>query len=234
MFYLGTWQLSKISNSQAQQILRTIDTWGCGIDTALVYGNTEVEELLGLNLMQSHRIVSKIPANLKPDLDSSVLFADVYSIHQATHQIKEIIIRLKEQKINTILLHNWTYLWENKPSVCVLFLQDLKKTFPTIQFGISLPNNYNGQLHTCSELLTTIAVIEAPSNSENTYIDSHYKKFVDENIEVILRSFLQSGKDKNQARTILINKIAWAKECRLSYTVGISDVCQLDKNMLQP
>lgn len=209
----GTWQLGGdfkiISNHTAKELLTIALKNGIDrFDTAKVYGNGNVEKLLGEMLPSNARILTKIPAITKPQIDQSFeTIALCYPPGSVNKSVYESLTNLKRTNLHTVLLHNWSRKWTGViPPLAELIT--LKERGVIEKIGISLPDGFNDRLD--EEICAHIDVIEAPYNHIESWIRndiSWYKKF---NIDVILRSLFVQGlriKPQEERKTLNENDV---------------------------
>lgn len=209
----GTWQLGGdftiISDHTAKELL--IIAFRNGIDrfdTAKVYGNGRVEKLLGEVLPSNTRILTKIPALSKPQIDQSFETVDLcYPPMFASDATYESLANMKRRTLHTALLHNWSRKWTGViPPLAELIT--LKERGVIEKIGISLPDGFCERLD--KEICAHIDVIEAPYNHIESWIRNDilwYQKF---NIEVVLRSLFVQGlriKPDEERKTLKKNDI---------------------------
>lgn len=192
----GTWQLGGdfkiISNHTTRELLTIALENGIDrFDTAKVYGNGNVEKLLGEMLPSNTRILTKIPALNKPQIDQSFETTDLcyppMSVNDAAY---ESLTNMKRNTLYAVLLHNWSRKWTGIIPPLVELIT-LKERGVIEKIGISLPDGFNTRLD--EEICANIDVIEAPYNHIESWIRNDilwYQRF---NIDVILRSLFVQG-----------------------------------------
>jgi aryl-alcohol dehydrogenase-like predicted oxidoreductase len=195
-FYLGTWQFSgnfkHFSDCQVEDLL--IFAWENGFknfDTAAVYGNGKVESILGEVLPPESFIVTKIPAISKPSLEVANSISLYYPFDWINQNVENSLKRLKRNKLNTVLLHNWSRSWNNNSLKPLLILQDLKRQKLIERIGISLPDDFNASLP--QEVIDVTDVIEAPYNYDNQWILKILEQKNIQTKEIIIRSLFFQG-----------------------------------------
>jgi aryl-alcohol dehydrogenase-like predicted oxidoreductase len=233
MFYLGTWDIGSLSRKEIHDILSFSLQLGINsYDTAAVYGKGEVEKALGNLQISNPQIITKIPAIEKPDLTDSKDILELYPLDYVLQQIKTSLRRLRAEKVHAVLLHNWTYAWENinlEDTISLLkFLKDLDIAN---KIGISLPNNYEGSLHE-SQLLQHIDIIECPHNKQNIYITKVLRLLKPKLSEIVIRSSLRDADLKDTEIPVLLNKqIDFCIQNGLSLTIGSTNKKHIKDNL---
>jgi aryl-alcohol dehydrogenase-like predicted oxidoreductase len=195
--YMGTWQFGgqfkQLSRSQIETLLNLALQFGIHrFDTAAVYGDGKVEEILGTCLPPAAIVVTKIPATSKPPL---YLPAPIYNFYTPTlihRSMEESLKRLRRNSIDTVLLHNWHSSWSLDAIEIIAALDDLKKSGLVKQIGISLPNDFNAYIN--DAILPYLDIIEAPFNPRQRWILNQLPKLFQLKKEVLLRSLFQQGK----------------------------------------
>ncbi len=231
--YLGTWQLGgqfkNLSNDEVIKILNCSKKMGIyKFDTALVYGDGMVEKQISEVIDDNDIILTKVPAKKKPNLSEICKLEDYYSKTYIADCVNKSIDNLKVKKINTLLLHNWHYSWDDNDEI-LNWLIDLKNQGIVEKIGISLPNNYNRILG--EKVLCKIDVIEAPYNNENKWIEKDidiYKKY---NIEIILRSIFLQGKVLKDDSNSYVEIIKNALKFNTSVVIGMTTNEQIMNNV---
>lgn len=220
--YFGTWQLSEdfrlVTENEAKRVINFALKQGINnFDTAHVYGNGNVEFLLGDILPETTKIITKIPATQKPMLDESSDIGKYYPINWMSEKFETSMVRLKRERVYGILLHNWSNSWKNNYSEQLSYLLELKSKGSVEKIGISIPNNFVGDLPV--ELVKKIDIIEAPYNYENNWVSEKISFLYDNGIEIILRSIFLQGKHRklfeNTANPETIIKETPLEKCRL-------------------
>jgi len=230
MFYLGTWELGNLDSQLIKELIDYAHSIGIySYDTAAVYGNGSVEKVIGSIGGNNLQVVTKIPAKSKPSLEENHNILDFYPLDYIDQQIHESLERLCCNKVHSLLLHNWCYGWEStycKESIKILdHIRDLNVA---TNVGISLPNQYNGIIHS-SDILNSIDTLECPYNAENLYIEQHIKNLKYNTKEIILRSFLQNN-PTNDLQKLLQDKIGYCLENDLSFTIGSTNKKHIQDN----
>ncbi len=195
--YFGTWQLSgqfkNLSPAYIESLLLfAIESGICRFDTAAVYGEGKVEEILGACLPKYVVIVTKIPAIKKPSLEVAAPINEFYTLDYINRSVEGSLRRLRRTQLDTVLLHNWLPSWSSKSSNILHHLQDMKNKGIVRRVGISLSNNFSA--HVNDEILPFIDVIEAPYNPNQEWVLEQLPKFIDSGKEVLLRSLFDQGK----------------------------------------
>ena len=195
--YMGTWQFGgqfkQLSRSQIEALLNFALQAGVQrFDTAAVYGDGKVEEVLGVCLPPTAVVVTKIPATSKPPLHLPVSIYNFYTPTLIHRSIEVSLKRLRRNSIDTVLLHNWHSSWSLDAIEIIAVLDDLKKSGLVKRIGISLPNGFN----TCIDdaILPYLDVIEVPFNSQERWILNQLPKLLQLKKEVLLRSLFCQGK----------------------------------------
>lgn len=195
--YFGTWQLGgqfkNLSSAYIESLLLFAISSGIRrFDTATVYGGGKVEEILGLCLPKDAVIVTKIPATSKPSLEVPEQIQRFYTrdgIHRSVYGSLE---RLRRYSIDTALLHNWLPTWTTEAVAVLEHLNELKDQGVVKRIGISLPDNFSYPV--AEAVLSHIDVIEAPFNTEQTWVLQQLPFLLDLKKEVLLRSLFKKGK----------------------------------------
>ncbi|MFA7315812.1 MAG: aldo/keto reductase [Candidatus Paceibacterota bacterium] len=219
----GTWQLGGdftiISDHTVKELLTIALKNGINrFDTAKVYGNGRVEKLLGEVLPSNTQILTKIPAQSKPQIDQSFETIDLcypsMSVNDATY---ESLANLKKRTLHTVLLHNWSRKWAGViPPLAELIA--LKERGVIEKIGISLPDGFCERMD--KEICAHIDVIEAPYNHIESWIRNDilwYQKF---NIDVILRSLFVQGlriKPEEERKTLNENDVRIGKVKKIPF-----------------
>lgn len=195
--YFGTWQLGgqfkNLSLAYIESLLLFAISSGIRrFDTAAVYGGGKVEEMLGSCLSEDAVIVTKIPAALKPNLEVPEPIQRFYSrdgIHRSVYGSLE---RLRRSSIDAVLLHNWLPTWSSEAVIVLEHLNELKDQGVVKRIGISLPDNFSCPV--AEAVLPHIDMIEAPFNTEQTWVLQQLPYLLDLKKEVLLRSLFKRGK----------------------------------------
>ena len=197
--YMGTWQFSgqfkQLLRSQIEALLNFALQAGVQrFDTAAVYGDGKVEEILGVCLPPIAVVVTKIPATSKPPLHlpASISIYNFYTPTSIHRSIEASLKRLRRNSIDTVLLHNWHPSWSLDAIEIIAALDDLKKSGLVKRIGISLPNGFN----TCIDdaILPYLDVIEVPFNPQERWILNQLPKLLQLKKEVLLRSLFCQGR----------------------------------------
>ena len=226
----GTWELDgnhkSFTNTQIKQLLMYAKK--CGIymfDTALVYGDGNVEKLLGEVIGEDDYIITKVPAITKPALEEKE-YKDFYSFDHIANCINKSLKNLKRQRIECVLLHNWSSKWNEQP---LTWLLDHKQKGVVKEIGISLPNNFKNRLS--DEILNLIDVVELPYNSTNTWSANDISYYKSKGNKVYIRSIFNKGKDVKQ-KNDFFNTIKNAKEFNCPLIIGMTTHKQIHNNYL--
>ena len=192
MFYLGTWEIGALPFSEITKVLKfSLNLGISAYDTAMIYGNGKVEKALGEMDTNDLCIVTKIPGCKKPEINEQIPVKIIYPFNYVKEQITLSLKRLNRKKVSSLLLHNWCYSWEDKYLNQSIDLIDMLKEMNIAdKIGISLPNNYQGQLHNL-DLFKLIDIVESPYNSNNHYIKDFLSFYTDTSKEIIIRSMLK-------------------------------------------
>lgn len=231
--YFGTWQLGgqfkKMSPAQIRSLL--IFAINSGIhrfDTAAVYGQGKVEEILGSCLPEDAVIVTKIPATSKPILESPEIIQRFYSQDSIYRSVYESLKRLRRDSIDSLLLHNWLPTWSSDAIPILECLNKLKDRGVVKHVGISLPDNFTDPIN--EVILPYIDVIEAPFNSEQTWVLKQLPCLLNLKKEILLRSLFKQGKlltNQQTAKVIVQNTIALGT----SVVIGMTTKKQITQNI---
>ncbi len=231
--YFGTWQLGgkfkNLSPAYIESLLLFAVSSGIRrFDTAAVYGGGKVEEMLGAYLPEDAVIVTKIPAESKPNLGAPEPIQRFYSqdgIHQSVYRSLE---RLRRSSVDTLLLHNWLPTWSSDAEEILECLNGLKSEGVVKRVGISLPDNF---LCPISEaVLPHIDIIETPFNTEQTWVLQQLPYLLKLKKEVLLRSLFKQGKlltSPHSAEMIVQNAFALCA----SVVIGMTTQEQVSRNI---
>ena len=227
--YLGTWQFGgdfkQLLDSEIKSlILKAQSSKINKFDTAIVYGNGKVERILGECLNNTNKILTKVPARVKPSKDNLEALKNYYDYQYIIDTIKKSLQNLNRDKLDICLLHNWVKEWNNELEIIEWF-NSIKKSGLVDKIGISLPNEYNEELP--ETLLSSIDVIEAPYNSENKWIIKSIDKYKSYGIEIILRSIFMHGKETDNYDLRLKEALAYGT----SIVVGMTTDEQIEANV---
>lgn len=229
--YYGTWQFSgdfkPLTEQEIIHLIKYAKQKGIHqFDTALVYGSGKVEKILGSCLDKNDIVITKIPAKIKPNLNSVDKLDNYYNYNYIMECIKKSCNNLKRDYIDICLLHNWTLEWNNNKTI-INYLKRIKKSNYVKKIGISLPNGFENELS--DEVLLVIDVIEVPFNSENRWILKSIEKYKEYGIEIILRSLFLQGKENN--RSTYNNILKTALDLKTSLVIGMTTNNQIDENV---
>lgn len=228
----GTWELDgkhkELTKEQIGQLIAYAKK--CGIwmfDTALVYGNGNVEKYLGEFLTETDYVLTKIPAKSKPELtDENV--DNFYSEEYVENCLNTSLENLKRKSINCVLFHNWSYGWNEK---VISYLTKLKEKGLVKQIGISLPNGYLKPLK--DEILEKIDVIEIPYNESNLHNKEFINYYKSKGKIVYIRSIFNKGKQLgNDKLTNCAKLIGEAKEFNCPLVIGMTNHKQIHYNSI--
>ncbi|HDR8064192.1 aldo/keto reductase [Bacillus thuringiensis] len=235
----GTWQFEdafkKVSRKQAIELLEFALEMGIeNFDTALVYGNGDVERILSEVETKGKNIITKIPAKQKPTLQEVGeigLFYDKEWINQCVSKSVENLKRTP----TVFLLHNWSDYWLDSIEI-LNYLRELKRNGACEYIGISLPNDYNGILG--KEILSIIDFIEAPYNFENNWIKEQSASLNNSKLKIITRSLFKQGNLLRQAEGTLkndyLNKTINEAASFSDYVaIGMTSKAQIEHNIKQ-
>lgn len=194
--YFGTWQFGgqfkKMSRVEIVSLVEYALRKGVlRFDTAMVYGSGKVEEMLGEVLPQEAVIVTKIPAIKKPAGNLCGGIEEYYPEDFIRKSLDASLSRLKRNSVDTLLLHNWSSVWDHESEQVFSLLEKLKTEGLVKRIGISFPDG-----HSCvagENIMERIDVVEAPCNIVNNEIFEQMPKLLAEGKEVILRSIFLQG-----------------------------------------
>jgi aryl-alcohol dehydrogenase-like predicted oxidoreductase len=230
--YLGTWQFGggfkQFKDEEIINIIKFAKKSGIKkFDTALVYGNGNVEKLLSRVVADDDVVLTKIPGIIKFDAKK---VCDLYEYYTEKHILDCVNSSSKNLKksIDIVLLHNWLSNWNNEPEI-INWLLKLKKNKLAKRIGISLPNNYDNKLS--KNVLEKIDVIEAPYNAQNKWILNDLDVYKSFNIEIILRSLFIQGKTLTNGIDDYIKIIKEAKILETSLVIGMTTEEQIKNNI---
>ncbi|SDY23764.1 aldo/keto reductase [Thermoactinomyces sp. DSM 45892] len=231
----GTWQFesnfNKVSRSEAISLVAYAIELGIeSFDTALVYGQGDVEKILSEFDMGKKNVITKIPAKRKPFLQEKGHIRDFYDEAWIEECLTKSIQNLKCNP-KTVLLHNWSDNW--REVACILqYLGELKKQGVCQKIGLSLPNSYNGVLN--SEILSLIDILETPYNVDDVWIENNYRYLESNGIEVIIRSLFKQGNfllDKEDKEKIVKEAFTQASLISSYIAVGMTSKEQIERNV---
>ena len=231
--YFGTWQFSgdfkKLSDEYIRCLILNAKSKGINrFDTALVYGNGRVEQILSSVLSENDIVLTKVPAKVKPEKYTDKPLGDFYDYDYIKSCILKSLVNLRRDFIDIVLLHNWTKKWEEYPELIEWLLQ-LKSEGLINQIGISLPNDFNNELS--DEVLEKIDVVEAPFNPDNIWIKDNIDKYKKYGVEIILRSLFIQGKLLKEKKQSYENIIKEVKAFNTSVVIGMTTEEQIDNNI---
>lgn len=231
--YFGTWQLGgqfkNLSSAYIESLL--IFAISSGIrrfDTAAVYGGGKVEEMLGACLPEDAVIVTKIPAASKPNLETPESIQKFYLRDGIHRSVYGSLGRLRRSSIDVVLLHNWLPTWSSEAVVILECLNGLKDEGVVKRIGISLPDNFSCPV--AEAVLPHIDIIEAPFNTEQTWVLQQLPYLLDLKKEVLLRSLFKQGKlltGPHSAKMIAQNAFAFGT----SVVIGMTTEEQVTRNI---
>jgi predicted aldo/keto reductase-like oxidoreductase len=231
MFYLGTWELGDLSPKLIKEIIDYAFNIGIyAYDTAAVYGSGNVEKTLGTINQDKLQIVTKIPARVKPSLEENKNILDFYPLDYIDQQINNSLKRLNCSKVHSLLLHNWCYSWESKYcEESIKIFDHIKNLNIAVHVGISLPNQYDGEIHN-SPILDKIDFLECPYNDDNFYIEKHIEDLKHNLKEIVLRSFIR-GNNSGNIKLLLQERIGYCLNNNLSFTIGSTNQTHIRNNL---
>ncbi len=188
---MGTWQFESLSNTQAQELIATAKQAGIHqFDTAHVYAGGRAEQLLGDELDADDMVITKLPATDK----RAARFEDAYPARDETLEMIALSVRRLRVPPSILLLHNWSSQWENQSSSRMGELKELCVDLGIQQFGVSLPNGYDGELETTEEY-GVFDCVEAPFNDLSTEITLPRLTAMADEKAVYVRSLFKHGAD---------------------------------------
>ena len=234
--YFGTWQLSgqfkDLTNTQIENLIQLALSHGIyKFDTAAVYGQGNVEKILGACLSQEAVILTKIPAILKPDTKMPI--DKCYSRDNIHRSAEQSLSRLGRNSIDILLLPNWIPLWQKNATHILKALNELKEIGVVRKVGISLPNGFSDYIH--ESVLEHIDVIEAPYNLHEQWIVYQLPQLKRLGKEVLLRSLFLQGKilmsDERQADVSAMEILTRTLKLETSVVVGMTTTDQIVQNI---
>ena len=230
--YFGTWQLGgqfkNLSSTYIESLLLFAISSGIRhFDTAAVYGEGKVEEMLGACLPEYAVIVTKIPAIKKPKLEIAASIGEFYTPDHIDRGVEGSLRRLRRTQLDSILLHNWLPSWSSNASNILHHLQDMKNKGIVRRVGISLPNDFSA--HIDDEVLPLIDVIEAPYNPNQKWVLEQLPKFIGLGKEVLLRSLFEQG--RLLATYSAESLVADAAKLGTSVVIGMTTEDQITQNI---
>jgi aryl-alcohol dehydrogenase-like predicted oxidoreductase len=231
----GTWQFessfNKVTRIQAVSLIEyAIDLGINNFDTALAYGNGEVENILSEVSVENKNIITKIPAKRKPTLQEGGSIDEFYDKEWMKDCISKSIKNLKTTP-TTVLLHNWSDNWEGRDDL-IDYFKELKNQDFCKNIGLSLPNFYDGKLS--ESVLNNIDILEVPFNENNKWIENNYSNFEKNNIDIITRSLFLQGKTLNtnvNTNKLIKKSISQAANISKYVAIGMTSKEQIDQNV---
>lgn len=231
--YFGTWQLGgqfkNLSPVYIESLLLFAISSGIRrFDTAAVYGEGKVEEMLGACLPDDAVIVTKIPAASKPNLEVPEPIQRFYSQDGIHRSVYESLERLRRSSIDAVLLHNWLPTWSSEAVAILECLNGLKDEGVVKRVGISLPDNFSCPVSEAA--LSHIDMIETPFNTEQDWVLQQLPYLLDLKKEVLLRSLFKQGKlltSPHSAEMIAQNAFALGT----SVVIGMTTEEQVTRNI---
>lgn len=231
--YFGTWQLGGQFKNLSPEYIKSLLLFAISsgirrFDTAAVYGEGKVEQMLGAYLPEDAVIVTKIPAVSKPNLEAPEPIQRFYSqdgIHRSVYGSLE---RLRRSSIDAVLLHNWLPTWSSEAEVIIECLNGLKDEGVVKRVGISLPDNFSCPV--AETVLSHIDMVETPFNTEQTWVLQQLPYLLDLKKEVLLRSLFKQGKlltSPHSAEIIVQNAFALGT----SVVIGMTTEEQVTRNI---
>lgn len=219
--FFGTWQFGgQFKTLDLQTITYLIEfALRQGInkfDTAMVYGQGQVETLLGDILPKDAFITTKIPAKVKPE-GQGVTVHQCYDREWIELQLDSSLRRLRRSKVDILLLHNWSRYW-TEPEDILYILQSFKQTGLADKIGISLPDGFHAVIdeQTCK----LVDVIQAPYNTpSNLWVTDSFPMLKTQNVQIMLRSIFLQGillMDQEHIQRLASQDIRRAKAIQLS------------------
>ncbi|GAB4218862.1 MAG: hypothetical protein Fur009_2110 [Candidatus Microgenomates bacterium] len=191
---IGTWRWQLKNKSLHLNLLNNLKLFKINkIDTALVY--KDAQEILSMYDFRKIFVISKIPAIVKPLLNTKKPFFKFYNEKYIENKLDETLKSLKLKKLNLLLLHNWSYYWQEDLLKVKNLIKKLKFENRIDYFGISLPDFYNKDINFLVEN-DLIDFVMMPFNILNIW---GIKKIIypiinsKKNIKIILRSIFLSG-----------------------------------------
>lgn len=144
---IGTWGMGGDFGGKPAEVDDLLNNCvGAGFDqfdTAMVYG--DVEEKLGAFCGKTLKIATKIPSQGKPKLSEKHLdIRHFYPLDYFHRKIVECLSRYKNQKIDTLQLHNWHPDFDIEQIRGEL--ECLRERGDVNRFGVSLPEGYIGDV----------------------------------------------------------------------------------------
>lgn len=231
LFY-GTWELDGILKNVdeilAIELLKYAKSKGINkFDTAMVYGNGNVERMLSKIIDEDDIILTKIPAITKPSLDSENV-EDYYPKNYVLEKISVSLNNLNRKSIDIVLLHNWSINW-GYDLTPLEELQELKNRGVVRNIGISLPNNYNNRLS--DRIVEMIDYIEVPYNIEDNWILNDIDYYKEKNVEIVFRSLFKQGMLLKNNMVNVKDIILFVKNFGVMVTIGMTSKEQIDENI---
>ena len=196
----GTWGISgdwgrKFSKKEILRLFNVAFELGINFfDTAPVYGNGYVEEILG-EFSKNHKIIiaTKIPGKRKPSLEQSVNIDECYNTSYINTVLSKSLQRLNRKYVDLLMLHNWHPQWNKTACRILQHLNKLKMEGKIRAMGISLPAWMNKGLDDLTHL-ALLDFVMVPLNLfqqwARYYLLSTAQK---KNIAILARSPLDHG-----------------------------------------
>ena len=231
LFY-GTWELDgilkNISYDESLKLLKYAKEKGINkFDTAIAYGNGNVEKMLSKVITKDDIVLTKIPAIEKPSVDA-VDIQKYYPVGYVFQKVEESLKNLDRDYIDIVLLHNWSVNWITDITP-IIELLNLKRKGIIKQIGISLPNNFVKRLD--DKVLDLIDYIEAPYNNENQWILQDLDYYKQYGTEIIIRSLFMRGRLVKNNKKIVPERIKEVKSLGTYIVIGMTSKEQIDENI---
>jgi len=231
--YFGTWQFGEqaknLSSSRIVELLNfAIGLGVCRFDTAVAYGDGQVETILGKHLPQEAVVLTKIPARHKPVLNQRERIQDCYPSGLIRRRAEGSLKRLGRDTIDIVLLHNWHPSWLCDAAETLAELTTLREARVARRVGISLPNGFNSPID--ETIMSQIDVVEAPYNSQERWVLKDLPRLLSTNKEVLLRSLFCGGKiltENSLAREVMQKALA----LNTSVVIGMTAEEQITENV---
>jgi aryl-alcohol dehydrogenase-like predicted oxidoreductase/8-oxo-dGTP pyrophosphatase MutT (NUDIX family) len=144
----GTWGLGgafqKKSGNKIRQIIQLAEDLGINqFDSAMVYGNGEMDRILGECLSSECTVATKIPAIVKPDSKIESLNIEEYYPEDYLHKcVHKILSQLRDKKV-VLQLHNWHHSWFSQYILDIL--APYRNRGDIQKLGVSIPDKYRAK-----------------------------------------------------------------------------------------
>lgn len=222
----GTWKLDPYYGKlktwlEAESLIEySIEKNILSFDTAIVYGNGRIEEILGnYSHISDLNIITKIPSQIK-NKNLNANLDELYPKEWIERNIIESCDRLKRNN-HIVLLHNYNN-WNGIEGVINNLLSYKKKGYMK-KIGISIPNNFQESIN--RDVVKNIDFIEVPYNINDLWIEKNITNVCTK--EIALRSMV----DGNKSLGVSENTFFKATKFSENLIVGMTKEKQVNENM---